>query len=451
MHDYVKTLTEEPGVYRMKNAEGQVIYVGKAANLKKRVASYFNQHDKSAKTRALVSQITSIDVSITRSETEALLLESSLIKTLRPKYNVLMRDDKSYPYLQLVQKHPFPSLSIIRCKKKPQTSDLFGPYPGVKSVRETLNMIQQIFKIRDCSDRFFRARTRPCLQYQLKRCSAPCTGLIAQDQYQQAVDHTICFLQGKSQEIIKSFEARMNEAVNKLLFEEAAILRDQIQHLRVIGEQQAMISPQGGDLDVIVVLAHPGFACVQWVMVRSGQVLDSQSFFPTVPHENIGPDALWQQVFEAFITHHYQHAPERIPHVIVTSDASQQHQQILADLLSVWRGRPCRIETHLRGAKVRWLDFAQNNAALAASKHHLSTELIQKRYEALRSLLRLSTPVTQMICFDISHTQGSETVASCVVFDEAGPCKRAYRRYNIRDITPGDDYAAMEQPVYRHF
>ena len=449
LRQYLEHLTSEPGVYRMRDVDGQVLYVGKAGNLKKRVSSYFSQHTQGAKTRALVRQIASIDVSITRSETEALLLESSLIKTLQPKYNVLMRDDKSYPYLRLTLSHPFPSIEMVRCKKKPKTNDYFGPYPGVVAVRETLSLIQTVFNIRNCTDSTFSARSRPCLQYQLQRCSAPCTGLIAKEAYQQAVNDATCFLQGKSQQIIEEFEARMASAVQRLAFEEAAVLRYQIKHMRIVQEQQGVVLLQG-DADVVVVLAHPGFACVQWVTVRAGQVLDSQAFFPTVPNEDLGIDALWQQVFEAFITHYYQDRPERIPAVIVT-DHPDHNQQALMDLLSGWRGSPCRIHNRPRGVNARWLDFARNNLNMVSSNQHIAVDLMKKRYEALRELLQQNTPLSGMICFDISHTQGKETVASCVVFDAQGPCKRAYRRFNIEGITPGDDYAAIEQAVSRHF
>ena len=451
---FLANLTTEPGVYRMLDADRHVLYVGKAANLKKRVTSYFSQHNTGAKTRSLVSQIVSIDVSITRSETEALLLESSLIKSLRPKYNVLMRDDKSYPYLHVSSAHRFPRLDMIRSKKKPQKGDFFGPYPSTTAVRETLNIIQKVFKIRNCNDNYFSGRSRPCLQYQIKRCSAPCTAFISAHDYQQSVKDAIRFLQGKCQQILKELEIRMEKAAANLAFEEAAVLRDQIKSLRQVQEQQGVVQLRG-ELDVIVIEARPGFACIQCVTVRDGQVMASQSFFPAVPQQSLAEDsdecsALWQQVLEAFIAHYYVETPERIPALILT-DQDVEDKHALQTMLSDLRGKRCLIQTNARGAKARWLDFARNNVQMAIAEHVSSAMLMKTRFQALANLLQVSEPIIRMECFDISHTQGKETVASCVVFDERGPCKREYRRFNISGITPGDDYAAMEQAITRRF
>jgi excinuclease ABC subunit C len=454
--DYVQflaNLTHAPGVYRMFNAKGLVLYVGKASNLKKRVSSYFNQPQKSPKTRSMVDQIAYVEITATRSETEALLLESSLIKSLLPKYNVLMRDDKSYPYLSISKAHPFPRLSSMRCKKKPAHGLFFGPYPGMVAIRETLNVIQKVFKIRNCTDPFFNARLRPCLQYQIKRCSAPCTAYIPQEAYQQSVEQAIAFLEGKSQDILDSLAQKMDIAVASLAFEEAAVLRDQIKNLRLIQEQQGVVRTEG-DADVVVIEARPGFACVLYVTVRDGQVLESSRFFPSVPTADFSDvdeqPLLWQQVFMAFISFYYLDNPGLIPPLIVTNQSIEGKESI-ETLLSAKSTKPCRILTHPRGIKARWIDLAMNNLQLAVAEHLVSKETIAIRFEALRQLLAIDKPLTNLICFDISHTQGEATVASCVTFDASGPKKRDYRRYNIAGINPGDDYAAMEQAITRHF
>lgn len=451
LQTFLTNLTNEPGVYRMLDGEGHVLYVGKAANLKKRVSSYFSKQDVGPKTRSLVSQIVSIDVSITRSETDALLLESSLIKSLRPKYNVLMRDDKSYPFIHIASDHPFPRIEVMRCKKKPEGGDFFGPYPSAVAVRETVNTILKIFKIRNCSDSYFSARSRPCLQYQIKRCSAPCTAYISKTDYQRTLMDAKRFLQGKSQQILDELANRMQEAVDRLAFEEAAAIRDQIKHLRLVQEQQGVVQASG-DADVIVIEARQGFACIQCVRVRDGEVLTCDSFFPTVPQQSLDDDddAIWQQVFAAFIAYYYIDMPDRIPSLILTDHIVLDKLPLQA-MLSALRGKTCQIKTGLRGPKMRWLDFALNNLRLSIAKHNTSANIMKLRFEALSDFVQLPQGISRMECFDISHTQGESTVASCVVFDEQGPCKRDYRRFNISGITPGDDYAAMDQAITRRY
>lgn len=454
LNGFLKNMTSEPGVYRMFDSEDQVLYVGKATHLKKRVSSYFNKQTTSIKTKSLVNQIVRIEVTVTRSETEALLLESSLIKSLRPKYNVLMRDDKSYPFIHVSRSNAYPRLELIRSKKKSLKGDYFGPYTSPGAVRETLNVIQKVFKIRNCTDHFFNGRSRPCLQYQIKRCSAPCTSYISKEEYQLAVADAVRFLQGKSQQILDELTHRMEKAVTDLAFEEAAMLRDQIKQLRLVQEQQGVVHMRG-DADIVVIDAQPGFACVQWVRVREGQVLASQSFFPAVPKQGFEHDGdetqnLWQQVFQAFISYYYFDEPSRIPGVIIT-DHEVGDQDVLQEMLSELRGKSCKIQIKPRGMKARWLDFAINNLQQATAEHQTSVQWMQERLQALATLIHASKPILRMECFDISHTQGDETVASCVVFDAKGPCKRAYRRFNIRGITPGDDYAAMEQALTRRF
>ncbi len=450
LRHFLARLTSSPGVYRMLDAEGTVLYVGKASNLDKRVGSYFSKQVTSAKTRSLVSQIVSIDVSVTRSETEALLLESTLIKSLRPKYNILMRDDKTYPFIHVSPDHAFPRMELTRAKKKPKKGEFFGPYPSITAVRETLGIIQKVFKIRNCSDSFFSARSRPCLQYQIKRCSAPCTAYISAEDYQRSLADAKRFLQGKSQQIIDELTARMDAAVHKLAFEDAAVLRDQIKNLRVVQEQQGMVQLRG-DADVIAIEARPGFACVQCVTVREGEVLASQCFFPSVPVLSLDDDAsLWEHVFEAFVAHFYVDTPSRIPALILT-DHELVDRAAMQTILSDLRGKACKIQSRPTGTKARWMDFASNNLRLSVAEHATSANTMAMRYQNLCSLIQIPFPVTRMECFDISHTQGEETIASCVVFDAQGPCKRDYRRFNITGITPGDDYAAMEQAITRRF
>lgn len=450
---FLKNLTSEPGVYRMLDDKAQVLYVGKAKNLKKRVGSYFNKNHHNAKTKALVQQIVAIEISVTRSETEAFLLESSFIKSLRPKYNILMRDDKSYPYLY-VSGHPsFPRIEVLRAKKKPKTGLFYGPYPSTAAVQQTLLLIQKIFKIRNCRDAYFNARSRPCLQYQIKRCTAPCVGYISAEDYQRSVANAIQLLQGKSQVLMDELEQRMDAAVQRLAFEEAAWLRDQIKNLRLIQEQQGVMRVRG-EVDVIAIEARLGFACVQCVTVRDGQIMANQSFFPSVPVVGFDADlqenGLWNQVFHAFIGHYYAESPERVPKLIITNAPVQEQPSIEAWLTQL-RKKNCQIQSNPRGSNAQWLAFACNNLRLASAKQSASEQLLHARYQALATYLQLEKSTLRLECFDISHTQGQQTIASCVVFDEQGPCYAAYRRFNISGITPGDDYAAMRQAIERHF
>lgn len=450
---FLAKLPNEPGIYRMLDAAGTVLYVGKASNLKKRVSSYFNKQNTGAKTRSLVSQIASIEISVTRSETEALLLESNLIKALRPKYNVLLRDDKSYPYIHLSEHPDFPRIESYRSKKKPQSGNFFGPYPSVTAVRETIVTIQKVFKIRNCRDSYFNARSRPCLQYQIKRCTAPCVHYISPENYQLSVHDAIRFLQGKSQLILDELAKRMDKAVQNLNFEEAAVLRDQIKSLRLVQEQQGMMQLTG-DADAIAIEVNPGFACVQCVSIREGQVLSSKSFFPTVPHRGLGEefdlDDLWQQTFDAFVGFYYLDMPERIPPLIITNHPLPDLHS-LQEILTHQSGKTCKIQVSPRGAKSRWMDFAVNNLRISIAEYVTKHSTMRARFQELEQFLALEKPIERMECFDISHTQGEATVASCVVFDSEGPNTGEYRRFNIEGITPGDDYAAMEQALTRRF
>lgn len=448
---FLSKLPGEPGIYRMLDSEGVVLYVGKASNLKKRVSSYFNKNNTGAKTRSLVGQICSVEISVTRSETEALLLESNLIKSLRPKYNILLRDDKSYPYIH-ISKHPqYPRIESYRSKKKPLGGDFFGPYPSVSAIKDTIVTIQKVFKLRNCRDSYYNARSRPCLQYQIKRCTAPCVGYITPEEYKRSVSDAMRFLQGKCQLILDELSSRMERAVEQLNFEDAALLRDQIKNLRLVQEQQGVIQLRG-DADVIALEARPGFACVQCITIREGQVIASQNFFPSVPDNGLDMkvDDLWQQTFEAFIGFYYLDNPERIPGLLITNQPLDDHTS-LEEALSQRRGKACKIQINPRGIKSRWLDFAINNLRISISEYNAKHSTTRSRYEALEQILSLPSPIVRMECFDISHTQGEATIASCVVFDENGPCSSEYRRFNIEGITPGDDYAAMQQAITRRF
>ncbi|HBB53296.1 MAG TPA: excinuclease ABC subunit C [Legionellales bacterium] len=439
----LKYLTEQPGVYRMKDEHGDVIYIGKATNLKKRVRSYFVKEHDSPKTKALVQQIHSIEITITRSEKEALLLECTLIKNLQPKYNILMRDDKSFPYLFIQQEHAYPKMLVQRLKNTPEKGLYFGPYPNAGSVYATINLLQTIFKLRNCSDQEFARRSRPCLQYQIKRCSAPCVQLISAKDYQQSVNDTERFLQGKAQDIFAQFQLKMDVAVERLAFEEAAIWRDKIKNLRMVQEQQAMICIQG-ELDIIAIAIAQGFAGLIRVSVREGKVIASDVFFPKIPNMNWyeSTQRIWQEIFSDFISYYYSEHQMQIPKLILTTQAVEDSEMLMSFLGS------CHIQVPKRGQKKDWLDFAIQNLEQAIKNYQVSWSTIQERYQALSEFLGIAE-IQRMECFDISHTQGQQTVASCVVFDHQGPSKKDYRRFNIEGITPGDDYAAMRQVLLR--
>lgn len=449
---FLQGLPSEPGVYRMKDEQGSVLYVGKAANLKKRVVSYFQKKLHSAKTSSLIQQVISVEITVTRSETEALLLESNLIKDLRPKYNILLRDDKSYSYIQVSDHPQFPRIEAYRSKKKPLKGHFFGPYPSGAAVKETLITIQKVFKIRNCRDSYFQTRSRPCLQYQIQRCSAPCVGYISPEEYRLSLNQALSFLQGKSQAILDDLADRMDKAVLQLHFEEAAVLRDQIKKLRLAQEQQAVVQLHG-EADVIAM--DLDFACILCVRIRKGQVLASQSFFPKLPlelHEEESPDreALWLSMLEAFVGFYYLDYKERIPALILTQQVPID-SKVLEQALSQQRGAVCKIQRPKRGGQSLWMDFALNNLRIAVTEKQYQKLASRMRYQELEQCLNLSKSIERMECFDISHTQGNATVASCVVFDEKGPVIKEYRRFNIEGITPGDDYAAMEQAIRRRF
>ena len=440
----LKHLTAEPGVYRMKDAAGDIIYVGKASNLKKRVKSYFSQQQHSPKNQSLIAQIEDIEITVTRSEKEALLLECTLIKNLRPKYNIVMRDDKSFPYLCVQQGHDFPKMNVLRLKQMPEKGHFFGPYPNASSIYAVLDLLQVIFKLRNCSDAEFSRRSRPCLQYQIKRCSGPCANLISKADYAASVKDALRFLQGRDADVFKAYQIKMDDASNALAFEEAVMWRDKIKQLRMVQEQQAMICLKG-DLDVIAIQIKAGFAGVIRVIIREGKVLHSEVFFPKIPNINWyqSQQALWQEIFSDFVSYYYSSHLEHLPKCIITTEKPQDKLVLEA----VFKNQ-CQFETPKRGQKKDWLNFAEQNLASAIMHYETAHATISKRYEALAKALNIAA-IKRMECFDISHTQGNLTVASCVVFDEQGPLKKDYRRFNIEGITPGDDYAAMRQVISR--
>lgn len=438
---FVRTLTDRPGVYRMLDESGAVIYVGKARNLKRRVGSYFNRTHDSRKTAALVRQIRNIEITVTNTEAEALILENNLIKEFRPRYNVLLRDDKSYPYIYLSAHQEWPRLTIYRGSRR-GPGRYFGPYPNALAVRETLNYLQKVFPVRQCEDTFFRNRSRPCLQHQIKRCTAPCVGLVTPEAYARDVRHVEMFLEGKSAEVVDELVRQMEEAADKLEFERAGQLRDRIATLRKIQERQ-YIAGERGDLDVVACVSERGIACVQVFFFRNGQNLGNKSFFPKMPD-----DMSETEVLAAFVARYY--LGKRAPRELILSHAIDE-RELLEEALSREAGYRVSIRTGVRGERRRWLDLAVNNASYALAAQTASRATLDRRFEALRDALGLPEAPSRIECFDISHSQGEATVASCVVFTRDGAAKSDYRRFNIEGVAPGDDYAAMRQALMRRY
>ncbi|MCK9781542.1 MULTISPECIES: excinuclease ABC subunit UvrC [Enterobacterales] len=441
---FLSRVTDKPGVYRMYDATDTVIYVGKAKDLKKRLSSYFRTQVNSRKTEALVKCIANIDVTITHTETEALLLEHSYIQRYQPRYNVLLRDDKSYPYIYLSgDKHP--RLASYRGAKHAK-GEYFGPFPNSFAVRETLALMQKLFPIRQCEDSVYRNRSRPCLQYQIGRCLAPCVkGYVSDEEYAQQVNYVRLFLSGDDTQVINGLVKRMEEASQELHFEEAARIRDQIQAVRQVTEKQ-FVANIGDDLDVISVAFNGAIACVYVLFFRQGKVLGSRSYFPKVP-ANTSID----EVVQTFIGQFYlQGSAIRTLPTEILLDFNLEDKAILSESISSIAGRKIQIQTKPRGDRARYLKLARTNAATALASKQVEQSTISQRYTSLMSLLNMKE-IKRMECFDISHTMGEQTVASCVVFDMNGPLKSEYRRYNISGITPGDDYAAMNQVLTRRY
>ena len=440
---FLKNLTSQPGVYRMYNEQGDVIYVGKAKNLKNRVSSYFRKNVDNAKTRSLVANIASMDVTVVNSETEAFLLENNFIKKYKPRYNVVMRDDKSYPFIFL-SAHEHPRLSFHRGPQK-KKGEYFGPYPSAWAVRESLRTMQKIFPVRQCEDSYYRARSRPCLQYQMKRCSAPCVeGYVSDEEYQEQVQLARLFLNGKNQQVIGTLVDKMEKASEQLNFEAAARYRDQINVLRKVQEQQ-WVSGTQDEMDVFGFAVRGNMACIQVMFIRDSQLLGSKAYFPKVP-----ASASEDEIFESFFLQFYLSGNKIIPKQIVLPRALTEEDSIL-DVLCEEAKRKVKIFKGVREEKRRYLKLAQTNAENSLDAQYSQQKSVHARYLDLEDILELDTPVQRMECFDISHTSGQQTVASCVVFNREGPHKSDYRRYNIEGITPGDDYAAMAQALRRRY
>ena len=437
---FLKTLTQQPGVYRMLDSQSKVLYIGKAKNLKKRVSTYFGSKKISPRIQSMMQLVNGIEVTITNTEAEALLLENNLIKKHRPKYNILLRDDKSYPYIHLSQ-HEFPGLSFYRGSRKMQ-GEYFGPYASVGAVRETLNLLQKTFKVRQCDDSFYRNRSRPCLQYQIDRCTAPCVGLIGQEAYARDVEYARKFLQGKSEQVMNHLVSEMERASSDLNFEQAARVRDQIEALRQVSQQQ-YVSDLSGDCDIITCRMRDSFACVQVFQVRNKMNLGNKNYFPKIPHAYDEAKLL-----SAFIGQYYL---QRTPPEEIITTSEPKESAVLMDMLTQQRGSRVKITFSVKGKRARWLEFAKKNVNTAFEARLASRVGIEKRYEALETSFGLPETIQRMECFDISHTQGEHTVASCVVFNREGPAKSEYRKFNIENITPGDDYAAMLQALTRRY
>ena len=443
---FLKSLTQRPGIYQMLDGDGEVLYVGKAKNLKNRVSSYFRSTGLTTKTAALVKRIISIDVTVTETETEALILEHNLIKQYRPPFNILMRDDKSYPYIFLSDKDSWPRLSFHRGPKKAKGT-YFGPFPSVHAVRESMGFLQKTFKVRQCEDVFFKNRSRPCLQYQIKRCTAPCVEFVTPDDYATDVNLTRLYLDGKADKILQQLEGEMETAATDLKFEKAAEHRDQIAALRQVQAQQ-MIEKGSGTIDIVAGAVSNGQACVHMLYVRQGRILGSRSYYPKTPLAEEVSDLL-----EEFLPQLYLDGGGRpdLPKEILVN-TQFEGAQVLTDALSQRIGRNIEIRDNVRGFRAKWLELAQRTAEQNLAGKLASKQTLQQRFESLRDTLGLESTPERLECFDISHSSGEAVVASCVVFDNnSGALKSDYRRFNIDNITAGDDYAAMEQAIRRRY
>ena len=441
---FLKSVSQKPGVYRMLDAKGNALYVGKARNLKKRVTSYFRASGLASKTMALVSKIADVQITVTNSETEALLLEQSLIKQERPHYNVVLRDDKSYPYIYLTDHKDFPRLAFHRGSKR-KTGRYFGPFPSASAVRESINILQKLFQIRQCDNTFFKNRSRPCLQYQIQRCTAPCVGLIDAERYQEDVELAVMFLEGRSSQVLQIFKDNMQSASEDLDFERAAKYRDQITQLHRVQEQQYVHAAEG-DVDVFALAEEGNVACVQALFIRAGRMLGQRTWFPR--NELALAKA---ELLSAFLSQYYFAGAEReIPKSIITS-AAMDDAEVLAKALADRAARKVAITSRVRGQRARWLQMAADNAAYSLTAYLADKRNVYSRFVGLQEALGLEDVPKRLECFDISHTMGEATVASCVVFDINGPLKSDYRRFNIEGVTPGDDYGAMEQALRRRY
>ena len=440
---FLQTLTQRPGIYKMLDEAGEVIYVGKAKNLKKRVSSYFMNKEAAPKQQAMVARIASIEVTVTHTEGEALLLESQLVKRIQPRYNISLRDGKTFPYIQVTTHQTFPRVGFYRGTRKKQ-GRFFGPYPSAGAVRECLKLLQKIFPVRQCEDSVFKNRSRPCLQYQIERCSGPCVDLISKESYAEDVEDTLMFLEGNGKGLIDELVRRMEEASNELRFEQAARYRDQIANLRTILAKQAVAGEQG-DLDIVACAIKGHMACVQVLFIRGGQQIGDSAFFPKMAEEHSHGSVL-----EAFLAQYYLN--RQVPREILLShDIDTDNRRLLEEVLTAQAKHAVHISPNTRGERLKRVQLAQTNAENTLQAKLANQQDLYGRFLSLGEELGRAEPPQRLECFDISHTMGEQTVASCVVFDRQGAVKSAYRRFNIAGIEPGDDYAALAQAVTRRY
>ena len=439
---FLRSLTHRPGVYRMLDAKHKVIYVGKARDLRKRVSSYFQRSHMSAKTVAMMEQVAKVEVTVVNTEAEALVLEYNLIKQHKPRFNVLLRDDKSYPYIYASTDHRFPRLKFHRGARKGK-GRYFGPYPSTRAVRQTLNELQKLFMIRNCEDTFFSNRTRPCLQYQIKRCTAPCVGIVDEEQYRQDFDAAIQFLEGRNESVVNLFVERMEEASRERDYEQAARYRDQIARLKAVEARQLVKRGDRKDLDVLGFASNGAIHCVTVMFIRNGSVIGSRDHFPKSPGETDK-----RRLMNGFVAQYYlgRDAPSEIVLDVEIEDAD-----LLQEELSARSGHKVAIRSKVRGDRARWLEMARTNAEQGLNVKVASNATIRRQFAALGEALGLEEVPQRIECFDVSHTSGEATVASCVVFNTAGPLKSDYRRFNLTPDSAGDDYAAMSEALRRRY
>ncbi|MEO8716700.1 MAG: excinuclease ABC subunit UvrC [Burkholderiales bacterium] len=422
---FVSGLPNLPGVYRMLGAGGEALYVGKARDLRKRVASYFQKNAGSPRIRMMLSQLARIEITATRSEDEALLLENNFIKSLAPRYNIVFRDDKSYPYL-MITAHRFPRLGFHRGARDARNR-YFGPFPHAYAVRESIQLLQRVFRLRTCEDAVFENRSRPCLLHQIRRCTAPCTGLIGEDDYGEDVEHAMLFLRGREDDVVQRLTQRMQVAAQARHYEQAAVFRDQVRALSRVQARQYVESNHGVDADVVACAEQDGAVCVNLAMIRSGRHVGDRSFFPANADA-----AAPAEVLQAFLEQHYVEQPK--PPLVLASHAVEFDAVVPA-----------------QGERRVWVEMAAKNAQLALKQRALEKSAQEARLVALRDALYLPETVQRIECFDVSHTMGEATVASCVVYDRHAMQKGEYRRFNVLGTTPGDDYAAMRQVLTRRY
>ena len=439
--NYAGRLPTGPGVYLMRDDQGTALYVGKAANLRKRVASYFDARPRIERIMRMVARIRSIEVSLTRSEAEALLLENEWIKSLRPRYNVLLRDDKSYPWVMLGKEHEFPRIAFHRGAKD-KGREYLGPYPSASSVRESINLIQKLFMLRNCEDSYFSHRRRPCLQHQIRRCTAPCVAKVSKHDYARQVEDALLFLRGHSQKVLTRLIGRMEDAADLQHYEQAAQYRDQINHLKQMQARQ-FVSAGSGNLDIIALASLQSSCAIEVMSVRGGRSLGQRDYFPTQSEGYAEADIL-----HAFLGQYYR---QRLPPAEIIISHSVPQQGLFEALFSERSGRKVRIQPHPRSHRRQWLELVGRNALNALHMRSAENSRISNQFEALAELLKLEEVPGTIECFDVSHTSGHKTVASCVVFDHAGPIKSRYRRYNLKGFEPGDDYAAMREVLSRRY